>query len=260
MIREGCSELTVLGKREAIIDGKTISYIIKRSPKAKYVRLEVRPETGLTVVIPKSYKYDQIPGLLKEKERWISGKLAEYAHVQRAGGDKTLKSGDTIPYLGRDLKVVMRPSNGNVENVNLERNRLVVELREGSDRLDLLLEQWYRTRAAQLIEEKVNMISTRMGLVYGRCSIRGQKTRWGSCSRKGNLSFNWKLIMAPDPVIDYVVIHELVHLIEMNHSKRFWQIVGQHCPKWRNHRKWLKDHTAELTLGGVFRTEPRDIF
>ena len=238
--------MTIVGKRESILDGQVISYVIKRSPKAKYVRLEVRSETGLTVVIPKSYESDRIPDLLREKRRWISGKLAKYGQVQRPTSDKALKGGDTVPYLGRDLEVVTRRSYGNVESVNVERNRLVVRLRAGSNRLGLVLERWYRMRAAQLIQEKANKLGADLGLTYGRLSIRGQKTRWGSCSRKGNLSFNWKLIMVPEPVIDYVIIHELAHLKEMNHTKRFWQLVGQHCPKWRDHKKWLKDHTVEL--------------
>ena len=246
MIRENRPRLTIVGKREAILDGQAISYIIKRSPKAKYVRLEVRSETGLTVVIPKSYKSDRIPDLLRERRRWISGKLAKYGQAQRSTSDKTLKGGDTVPYLGRDLEVVTRRSYRNGESVNMERNRLVVSLRAGSNRLGLMLERWYRMQATQLIREKANKLGADLGLTYGRLSIRGQKTRWGSCSQKGNLSFNWKLIMAPEPVIDYVIVHELAHLKEMNHTKRFWQLVGQHCPKWRDHKKWLKDHAVEL--------------
>ena len=247
MAKENHPRLTMVEKRKAIIDSQTIYYTIRHSPRAKYVRLEVRPETGLTVVIPRSYKSDQIPDLLKEKERWISGKLARYGHIQQSGNNKSLKNSDIVPYLGRDLKVVTRRSEGTIERVNIERNRLVVNLAAGNNRLNLLLERWYRMQAAQLIEEKANKMSTRMGLKYDRLAIRGQKTRWGSCSQKGNLNFNWKLLMVPEPVIDYVIIHELAHLKEMNHTKRFWQLVEQYCPQWRNHRKWLKDHAMELS-------------
>jgi len=238
--------LTIIGQHKAIVYGQTIYYTVKRSPKAKYVRLEVRPETGLTVVIPRSYKPEQVPALLKEKERWISGKLAKYARVQQSGITKSLENGDTVPYLGRDMKVVVRQSEGKLERVNLERNRLIVDLGAGDNGLNPLLEQWYRMQAAELIEEKVNKMSSLMGLKYGRLTIRGQKTRWGSCSHKGNLNFNWRLMMVPEPVIDYIIIHELAHLKEMNHTKRFWQLVEQYCPKWRNHKKWLRDHTMEL--------------
>ncbi len=246
MIRENRPRLSIVGKREVILDGQAISYIIKRSPKAKYVRIEVGSEMGLTVVIPKSYKSDRIPDLLREKRRWISGKLAKYGQVQRPTGDKVLKGGDTVPYLGRDLKVVIRRSYGDVESVNVEQELLVVSLRAGNNRLALVLERWYRCEAAKLIGKKADKLGAQLGVIYNRLSIRGQKTRWGSCSQRGNLSFNWKLMMAPPPVIDYVVIHELAHLKEMNHTKRFWQLVGQHCPKWRDHKKWLKDHAVEL--------------
>ena len=246
MVQRTCPHLTVAETRKITINGQTISCIIKRSTRAKHVRLEVRPETGLTVVIPKSYKIRHLPDLLEAKGRWILDKLVKYGEVQPLCADKTAKSGDVIPYLGRDLEVVKRQDHRNADSVKLEQNRLVVSLRSATSRLNLVLEQWYRMQAAKLIKERVDKLSVRLGLTYNRVTIRGQKTRWGSCSHKGNLSFNWKLIMAPEPVIDYIIIHELAHLREMNHTKRFWELVAEHCPPWREHKKWLKDHETEL--------------
>ncbi len=110
-----------------------------------------------------------------------------------------------------------------------------------------MLEEWYRLQAAKLMKGRADQLSTQLGVTYDRLLIRGQRTRWGSCSHKGNLSFNWKLMMAPQPVIEYVIVHELAHRKEMNHTKRFWEVVAEHCPRWREHQKWLKDHQAELT-------------
>lgn len=104
----------------------------------------------------------------------------------------------------------------------------------------------YRAEARKLIEEQLDKLSARLEVNCNRITIRGQKTRWGSCSQKGRLNFNWRLIMAPKPVIDYIVIHELAHLKEMNHSKKFWGLVAQHCPRWREHKKWLKDNECGL--------------
>ena len=87
-----------------------------------------------------------------------------------------------------------------------------------------------------------------MGIDYGRITIRNQKTRWGSCSSKGTLSFNWRLMLAPPAVLDYVVVHELCHLTHMDHSPAFWQAVEAVCPDYRNLRKWLKEHGNELVL------------
>jgi predicted metal-dependent hydrolase len=238
--------LTFLEQRNTILDGQTISYIVKRSTNARYIRLEVRAETGLTVVIPRSHKARHIPDLLEAKRGWILNKLAKYDQFQTHKMGNELGSGDTIPYLGQDLEIVRRQNHGSSDGVRLEQNKLIVSLRAQNGRVDLILEQWYRTQAAELITAKAKKLGARFGLTYNRLIIRGQKTRWASCSHKGNLSFNWKLLMAPEPVIDYVITHELVHLKEMNHTKKFWQLVTQYCPRWREHKKWLRDHEAEL--------------
>jgi len=100
--------------------------------------------------------------------------------------------------------------------------------------------------AKQVIPEKVAYYARLMGVTYGRISIRKQKTRWGSCSREGNLNFNCLLMMAPPKVLDYVVVHELSHRLEMNHSARFWAQVEKAMPEYRVPRKWLKEHGGEI--------------
>ena len=101
-------------------------------------------------------------------------------------------------------------------------------------------------QAAEILPEKVRHYSQRIGVSCGRITIRSQRTRWGSCSTGGNLSFNCLLMLCPEPVQDYVVIHELCHRKEMNHSPAFWSEVEKHCPDYRIHRKWLKDNGASL--------------
>jgi predicted metal-dependent hydrolase len=197
--------------------------------------------------VPRSYQISELPGLLKSKERWISRNLARFSQAQSLSAPKKLKSGDTVPYLGRDLELV-KQENHHGYGVVLEGNKLAVS-RDLFDNglLEPALEQWYRTEASKLINDTADRLSSQMGISYQLIVIRGQKTRWGSCSRKKNLSFNWKLIMSPEPVVEYVIIHELLHLKEMNHSKRFWEMVAQYCPGWREHKKWLKQHEADLT-------------
>lgn len=96
-------------------------------------------------------------------------------------------------------------------------------------------------RARKMIPERTAYYAAVMGVTYGRITLREQKTRWGSCSSKGNLNFNWKLGLMPDQILDYVVVHELAHRIEMNHSERFWKIVEQVLPDYRERRRWLKE-------------------
>lgn len=100
--------------------------------------------------------------------------------------------------------------------------------------------------ALKVIPMKVGHYANLMKVQYGRITIRNQKTRWGSCSEKGNLNFNCLLMLTPDKVVDYVVVHELCHLIEMNHSKTFWQQVEQVMPDYKKHRQWLKEHGNEI--------------
>ena len=241
------SPLILLGQKEVILDGQLISYTLKRSHRARCVRLEVRERAGLTVVVPRSYKLQQLDDLLKRKASWILGKTAQYVQNTPLFAPRELKSGDSIPYLGEELQVAVCQQTEHADHIERQQNTLVICRASEQDRLNSLLERWYRTQAARLIEQKVRRLTARLGLSYARLTIRGQRTRWGSCSCKGNLSFNWRLIMAPEPVVDYVIIHEVVHLKEMNHTRRFWGLVAEQCPSWREHRKWLNDHGAELS-------------
>ena len=97
-------------------------------------------------------------------------------------------------------------------------------------------------RALEVIPQRVRYYAPRMGVTYGRITIRNQKTRWGSCSAKGNLNFNCLLVLMPEEILDYVVVHELAHRKEMNHSAAFWQLVENELPDYRERRKWLKDN------------------
>lgn len=103
-----------------------------------------------------------------------------------------------------------------------------------------------REAARRKLSERLAHWSLRLGVDHGCVSVRDQRTLWGSCSPKGDLSFNWRLVFAPEAVMDYVVIHELAHRREMNHSKRFWAIVAEFCPSFRDHRKWLHENYRAL--------------
>ena len=244
--KRGHARPDILGEKKVALDGQLVSYTLKRSPRARCVRLEVREGTGLTVVIPRSYRLQRLDELLKGKQTWILRNLARCDRTTSLSTAGEIRSGDTVPYLGTELRVIECPADGCAPGISLMQNELVVSGASDRERLHLLLERWYRVQAAQVIKQRVDLLVTRLGLSYRRIIIRGQRTRWGSCSHKGNLSFNWRLIMAPEPVIDYVIVHEVTHLKELSHSKRFWKLVAEECPGWREHRKWLDEHGAEL--------------
>lgn len=238
----------LIGTSNVILDGQAVPYILKRSSIARYVRLEVGVR-GLVVVIPPSYRPERLPELLARKRQWILRKLAEYTRI-RAPDKSENNNGDFILYLGQYLPVVRSQNPGVKGGIKLEQNGLLLlNVRNGQANP---IEQWYRQQAEKLIKLRVDELCPQLGVTYRRLAIRGARTRWASCSLKGNLNFNWRLMMVPEPVIDYVVIHELAHLKEMNHSRKFWMLVAEHCPCWREHRRWLKDHENE-TLAAARR-------
>lgn len=99
-----------------------------------------------------------------------------------------------------------------------------------------------KKQAAVILKEKCRLFAEKMGVTYGKISIREQKTRWGSCSLKGNLNFNWKLVLMPEEILDYLVVHELAHRLEMNHSAAFWAVVESVLPDYKKRRQWLKEN------------------
>jgi hypothetical protein len=111
-----------------------------------------------------------------------------------------------------------------------------------------------RKQAGELIRARVKYLAAALGLEYGKIFIKDQRTLWASCSGRKNLNFNWRLAAAPPEILDYVVIHELCHLREMNHSKRFWGLVREVCPDYKARKKWLKNNGMSLKSGGASRS------
>ncbi len=231
------------------LDGKTVTYTVKYSQRARRMRLEMGWETGLSVIVPRCYRFNDFARVLEDKKKWVLDKVAQFSSRPRpARVAGTIP--DSVPYLGRRLGVVTR--NGvDTPTVIFEDDSLVLCLKDPGS-ADLVLRKWYLKQAASVIGKRVDELSEVLGVTYKRLSIRGQKTRWASCSAQGCLSFNWKLMMMPEPVIDYIIIHELAHLRVMNHGKRFWGFVAKHCAGWRDHRVWLKEHEAEIATHFYF--------
>jgi predicted metal-dependent hydrolase len=202
----------------------------------------------LVVVVPRCHGIRDVPGLLESKQRWILKNIARYNADLAPFDSNSLNNGDLVPYLGQDHKVHINGGHSNKCSVRLENNELFIEGQCDKGIATATLKQWLRSRATAYLQQRTSRMSADLGFRYNRIYIRGQRTLWGSCSGKGNISLNWKLIMFPPYIIDYVIIHELAHLKVMNHSKAFWNIVAALCPQWRTHRKWLKHHEGYLGI------------
>ncbi|MDO8567860.1 MAG: SprT family zinc-dependent metalloprotease [Dehalococcoidales bacterium] len=242
------STLPIIKEGTLNLDGCVVAYRLRRSARARYLRLEIRPEY-LSVVIPRGCGVQSGLDFMKARQGWILRHVAAMRQVKPRPVATEISSGDEIPYLGERLKVVTRPAGCRTGYVRLEKGGLTASLADNGQKLDSLLEQWYRAQAARVITEKVGKWSGQLKVKCNLITIRSQRTRWGSCSFHGNLSFNWKLLMAPEAVVDYVVIHELAHLKRWNHSGRFWNLVAMHCPEWRVMKTWLRTNEDALRDG-----------
>ena len=244
--------LVLLGEYQVCLSGRVVPYRLKESHRIHDVRLEIRPDTGLSVVVPVRYKQDQIDQILYKKMGWILRHLPDTKPLQMPLFNKEVDHGEKISYMGRKIELVITNTSGGAEPVRLEGQRIYISLNGREKGIARILEKWYRGQAKLIFTQKASAHQSVMGINYTKVLIRGQKTRWGSCSPNGTISLNWKLLLAPEPVIDYVIIHELAHLKYMNHSRKFWELVDRYCPAWKKQRKWLSIHEDELKAIATF--------
>jgi predicted metal-dependent hydrolase len=150
-----------------------------------------------------------------------------------------------VPYLDETLRIAVR--SGARDMLQRDGNALLITL-QPSSRATLAdaLEAWYRAEARRVLTERSTIYAAALGLRFGRVTIKDTRSRWGSCSSKGNLNYSWRLMLAPRAVMDYVAAHEVAHLREPNHSARFWALVEAICPDYRAQRAWLREHGREL--------------
>jgi predicted metal-dependent hydrolase len=207
----------VRATRLLAIDGETVSVRVRESQRARRVRVTVAPRRPVEAVVPRRVSDRQLDRFLDEVRPWIARKLSELsARPARLGLDCP-----GVVWVG-------------------------LEPRIAPARDPAAIERWYREEARRRIAAVAEYEGRRLGVTHGTIGIRDPRTRWGSCSSRGNLSFSWRLVIAPTEVLEYVVVHELCHLRELNHSKRFYRLLDEARPTWRADAAWLREHGHEL--------------
>lgn len=236
-----------------ILNGQPITYSVRKSKRARTVRLRIDAKNGLQLVVPHTARGLNVEAILTDSADWILKHTAKIEQVKST--ERKYVTGETLPYLGREwpLEVIEKRAGKLVTVTHTDSSIRVSVPAEipASDRpaaVRTALELWYRRQAKEYLGPRVAHLARRYGFEYQRISIKGQSTRWGSCSTNRNLNFNYRLMMTPPAVVDYVIIHELCHLREMNHSPRFWALVAKYCPDYQQGLKYLKTHSACLVL------------
>lgn len=211
--------------------------------KRKSIALIVGIDGSLIVRAPYKTTSKQIEAFVKEKEGWIRSKKEIATKLPRYK-PKEFMPGEEFIYLGEIYTLVLVDEQS--EPLVLSEHFLL--LRSVVLNAKEVFTQWYKNQAKQVITARVNIFAEKYDFEYKRINITSAKTRWGSCSSKGSLNFTWRLVMAPQDVIDYVIVHELAHLKINNHSMEYWRELEQIMPDYRDRKNWLNDNGQLLNL------------
>ena len=228
------------------LDGRTLSYTLRESRRARRPSLWMDPAAGLVVTVPVGSGADEATAFLRQHQRWV---VRWVTRLERRWKNRATRwpYGECLLYRGEPMTVRIIPGRaGKVERIGSE---LVVATRTpGIDGARRVLMRWLKQHALQTLTERTEILGAMMGLVPKRIYVRALRSKWGSCWPGGSLSFSIHLIMAPPDVLDYVVVHELAHLKERNHSPRFWSLVAAYHPEFKARRAWLSAHGPWLAL------------
>lgn len=216
----------------------------------KTLAIQVKPIDEILVLSPKGLSEYIIKEKVKSKGRWILKKLLDFKDVGYIPFNRKFADGEIFMYLGRNYflqlffdssltKLKVKPSDGIL---------IIYAPTKDSAILKKLMERWYIKEAEKLILKRIEYYKTKFSVRPAKIKIKEQKRRWGSCSSRGNIYFNWRMIMAPPLVIDYIIVHEMSHLVHRNHSPKFWKQVETILSDYKVRKKWLKDNGTRMNL------------
>lgn len=228
------------------MDGFPFAVEVVRTDRKRTFSIQVHREL-VRARIPRFMSDADLRKAIADKQGWIERKLGELAE-RPAPKPKEYVDGETFPYLGRDyaLKVLR----GDADRVDLRDEELRVTVgkarKTSPAEVRRLLFSWYLAQADSLLKKRTAELSKAVGAAPRSVTLKKYVSRWGACSARGDITYNWQIILAPPCVVDYLVVHELCHLLEHNHSPRYWAEVERHLPDWKRHRDWLKHNAVML--------------
>lgn len=229
--------------RQTTLLGQTVPYETRRSTEATEPRIDVDIQ-GVRVVLPDDAT-DNPEQLLSENAAWVLEKKQKYETYRQQVPNRGFAVGETFPYHGEPHEIVAeRRSTSEVVDQEFQLAKHHVD----QTSIKRALEALYRRKAREWFERQADQLAQEMGVEYDTIEIRNQRTKWGSCSSSGTLGLNWRLMMAPPMIGKYIIIHELAHLREQNHSEEFWLFVAEHDPEYKNHAQWLQQNSTQLVF------------
>lgn len=236
-----------LEQRHVPFGRSIIDYRIERSCRRKTVTIAVDPSAGVVLKAPVNATLRRLDDIVKAKAPWILHRLVDFRELGPGPTPKEFVPGESYSYLGRSYRLkIVRVSGGAKPSASLHGAFLTVSLPRGgfAEQRAALVKRaivtWYRRQADRRLPERVGVYASRAGLCPPPVLVREQEKRWGSCNSKGELRFNWRVMMAPMSLVDYVVAHEVCHLVVRDHSRRFWKLLGTLLPDFEERRARLR--------------------
>lgn len=230
------------------------AYEIVRSSRRRSISIEVRA-ARVSVRAPLGVADYELHQWVREKRHWISRKIAEQQQLLQKIPARHYGSGVTLPYLGQSLTLMIETaSSARIERRTVEsRECLYVRTSTRSKVAQELQAQrlvcnWYQQEALRILTQKTDQLTRRLGLRHAGVTVKATRSKWGHCTSRGTIQYNWHILLAPENIVDYLVAHEVCHLQHHNHSPAFWQMVASVCSTFREDRTWLKTYGAYLVL------------
>ncbi|MTW10348.1 DUF45 domain-containing protein [Pseudoduganella eburnea] len=236
-------------KRQLLVGEYILEYVLKRSTR-RSIGFTV-DDTGLYVTAPKRCSLADIDNAIRAKQHWILSKLDERRQRRAARLEKppiVWDDGARLPYLGEEITLRLYQAPRNRTEFDPVAMELSMGLVQGATEqlLKERVKNWYKAQAEGLFQQRLDLYAARLGVQYAGFSLSSADTRWGSCTAQRTIRLNWKLMHFSLPLVDYVVAHELAHILEMNHSARFWANVGRIYPQYEEAKQLLRKRAAEL--------------
>lgn len=218
--------------------------------KRKTIEISVEPPEAITVVSPPDTPEHVIIEKTKSKAEWIVQKLYSFKDMQYQKINREFVNGESFMYLGRNysLQIIVDPNIKKPE-VKLYRSKFYVTApNKDTEAIEKVMEQWYRQKTKEKVEKRVRYYQRFFNMNPTDIKVKEQQKRWGSCTSKNELLFNWRCVMARSDAVDYIVVHEMCHLYHKNHSKEFWELLGSVMPDYEVRKEWLKNYGVRMDL------------
>ena len=219
-----------------------MNILITRTKRKKTISILIK-DGNVEVKAPFNLNQKEIDSFILKKEKWIKNKILFQKSIKKLPKKKFI-NGEVFKFLGKDLMLKINTSDA--KKTYIKNDYIYLNLKNNTknnrEKIKKELELFYRSFSERILKEKTLIESKKMNLKVNEIKVRSYKNRWGSCSSNGDISYNWKLIMAPEKIINYVIIHELCHLIHFNHSRDYWGEVSKKIPNYIENKEWLKSN------------------